>query len=276
MSTSVLLVDDHPIIRAALRNAFETISEDIVCTPAGSLEEAISAVSLSHPPDVVMLDLNLPDACGLATLHAFRRRYPGLYVVALCDCVDMALVQAVQTLKTFTVFPKTTPVDQLRSHLEQILANVAAFQKTAAARNQDAHAAEPGLHGGQPATVANGSPSHSPLPGSPLPSSLGATGGETGAPIIASQPPRIYQDGRHLGLTERQRCVLKLMMMGLPNKAICRVLHLAEGTVKVHVSAVLRALGVKSRAQVTLAALSCGIRMEAIVLPEFDGEAPPA
>ena len=78
---------------------------------------------------------------------------------------------------------------------------------------------------------------------------------------------REHHDGRHLGLTERQRCVLKLMMMGLPNKAICRELHLAEGTVKVHVSAVLRALGVACRAQVAIAALRSGIVMDEIVIP---------
>ena len=51
------------------------------------------------------------------------------------------------------------------------------------------------------------------------------------------------------GLSERQRAVLALMLKGLSNKAIARELALAEGTVKVHVNGVFRALKVNSRGQ---------------------------
>jgi DNA-binding NarL/FixJ family response regulator len=52
-----------------------------------------------------------------------------------------------------------------------------------------------------------------------------------------------------LGLTQRQADVLRLLAQGKPNKTICRDLRLSEGTVKVHVSAILKALNVRSRAQ---------------------------
>ncbi len=52
-----------------------------------------------------------------------------------------------------------------------------------------------------------------------------------------------------LGLTRRQSDVLKLLVQGKPNKLICRDLSLSEGTVKVHISAILKALNVHSRAQ---------------------------
>lgn len=55
--------------------------------------------------------------------------------------------------------------------------------------------------------------------------------------------------GGALGLTHRQADVLRLLVQGKPNKLICRDLRLSEGTVKVHVSAILRALNVRSRAQ---------------------------
>lgn len=67
-------------------------------------------------------------------------------------------------------------------------------------------------------------------------------------------------DPRHLGLTERQIDVLRLLLRGLPNKLICRHLALAEGTVKVHVSAVLRALGARNRTQAVIAASRIGLR----------------
>jgi len=53
--------------------------------------------------------------------------------------------------------------------------------------------------------------------------------------------------------------VLRLIVRGLPNKLICRQLQLAEGTVKVHVSAILRALGVRTRTQAVIAANRLGL-----------------
>lgn len=265
MSTSVLLVDDHPLIRGALRNAIETISEDITCIPAGSLEEAFSEISLAHPPDLVILDLNLPDATGTATLAAFRRRFPGLTLAVLSERHDTATLQAAQKVHAIGFLPKTAPVEQIHANLRHILGNLPSPRMMEAARTS-----------GQPATAhAQTAPAPDARPQQTAPGSLPCldsapiqTMPDTPWPVMPLPPRRVYEDGRHLGLTERQRCVLKLMMMGLPNKAICRELHLAEGTVKVHVSAVLRALGVSSRAQVTLAALNCGIRMEAIELPK--------
>jgi DNA-binding NarL/FixJ family response regulator len=63
--------------------------------------------------------------------------------------------------------------------------------------------------------------------------------------------PAVAVDGvpAVLGLTERQAQVLRLLVQGKPNKLICRDLRLSEGTVKVHVSAILKALNVHSRAQ---------------------------
>jgi DNA-binding NarL/FixJ family response regulator len=55
--------------------------------------------------------------------------------------------------------------------------------------------------------------------------------------------------------------VLRLILKGLPNKLICRELDLAEGTVKIHVSAVLRALGARNRTQAVVAANQLGLRL---------------
>jgi DNA-binding NarL/FixJ family response regulator len=68
-----------------------------------------------------------------------------------------------------------------------------------------------------------------------------------------------------LGLTERQMEVLALMMQGKSNKAISRVLDLAEPTVKIHVSAILKALKVANRTKAVIAAtaLGLGVRQDA-------------
>ncbi len=60
------------------------------------------------------------------------------------------------------------------------------------------------------------------------------------------------------GLTDRQVDVLALLMQGMNNKVICRALGLAEPTVKNHVSAILKVLGVASRAEAVLAVRRLG------------------
>jgi DNA-binding NarL/FixJ family response regulator len=62
-----------------------------------------------------------------------------------------------------------------------------------------------------------------------------------------------------LGLTDRQAQVLRLLAAGKSNKLICRELDLAERTVKAHISAVFRALGVTTRTQAALAAAKLGL-----------------
>jgi DNA-binding NarL/FixJ family response regulator len=66
-------------------------------------------------------------------------------------------------------------------------------------------------------------------------------------------------------LTQRQLEVLALLCEGLPNKLICRRLNIATGTVKVHISCILRELGVTSRLQAVVAARRCGLLGEAPV-----------
>jgi DNA-binding NarL/FixJ family response regulator len=75
-------------------------------------------------------------------------------------------------------------------------------------------------------------------------------GGHSVTTDFAPLAPRIEGlRGEMLGLTHRQADVLRLLIQGKPNKLICRDLRLSEGTVKVHVSAILKALNVRSRAQ---------------------------
>jgi DNA-binding NarL/FixJ family response regulator len=72
--------------------------------------------------------------------------------------------------------------------------------------------------------------------------------------------------GTSLGLTHRQADVLRLLLQGQPNKLICRDLRLSEGTVKVHVSAILKALNVRSRAQAIAELTRRGVVIDASTL----------
>ena len=90
-------------------------------------------------------------------------------------------------------------------------------------------------------------------------------------PANAVSEPRPVSPGprspREAGLTERQAQVLALLVQGKSNKLICRALDLAEGTVKIHVTAILRALHVSNRTEALVAVSRMGLRLDAL-LPE--------
>ena len=85
---------------------------------------------------------------------------------------------------------------------------------------------------------------------------------EAGEPAPAPAAA-VSKTAADLGLSARQWEVLGLLLKGLPNKLIARKLDISENTTKIHVSAVLRALGVSSRTQALLAANRVGLRLDA-------------
>ncbi len=92
---------------------------------------------------------------------------------------------------------------------------------------------------------------------------------EGGVYLPTDGSPMADGDGVHiaadaLGLTARQTDVLKLLAQGKPNKLICRDLTLSEGTVKVHVSAILKALRVHSRTEAIAMLARRGISVETL------------
>lgn len=86
MGISVLLVDDHALIRQGLRRAFEQTDDLVVVAEAGSLAEAL-ALERAHNPDVAVVDVNLGDGNGIEFVKTMRSRRPemGLVVLTMYD-----------------------------------------------------------------------------------------------------------------------------------------------------------------------------------------------
>ena len=82
MGTTVLLVDDHELIRQGLARAFERDDEMTVVGQAGSLKEGVAAWETLQP-DVVVTDLQLPDGHGLDVVRAIRATNDTTGVVVL-------------------------------------------------------------------------------------------------------------------------------------------------------------------------------------------------
>lgn len=86
MGISVLLVDDHALIRQGLCRAFEQTADMVVVAEAGSLSEAL-ALERAHNPDVAVVDINLGDGSGIDFVRTMRGRRPlmGLVVLTMYD-----------------------------------------------------------------------------------------------------------------------------------------------------------------------------------------------
>ena len=78
----VLVVDDHPLLRAGVRAVLEVERDILVVAEAASGREAIEAFE-SLRPDVTLMDLQMPDTSGTAAIQEIRRRFPDARIVVL-------------------------------------------------------------------------------------------------------------------------------------------------------------------------------------------------
>ncbi|MCW2759467.1 MAG: two component transcriptional regulator, LuxR family, partial [Nocardioidaceae bacterium] len=80
--TTILIVDDHELIRNGLAGAFSASGEFQVVGQAGSVGEALAAAQKTHP-DVVVTDVRLPDGSGLDIVKRLRTARPDIGLVVL-------------------------------------------------------------------------------------------------------------------------------------------------------------------------------------------------
>ncbi|MDK2784703.1 MAG: hypothetical protein PWQ41_1671 [Bacillota bacterium] len=78
----VLVVDDHPLVRSGIRKVVELEDDIEIVGEAGTAREALSEVAATRP-DVVLMDLDLPDASGVEATRQIKQKYPNVGVVAL-------------------------------------------------------------------------------------------------------------------------------------------------------------------------------------------------
>jgi DNA-binding NarL/FixJ family response regulator len=87
---SVLIVDDHPVVRQGLRALLEVQDDIVVAGEAGDGETALSLAAAADCPDVVLLDLKLPGMDGIAVLRALGERACPARVLVLTSATEPA------------------------------------------------------------------------------------------------------------------------------------------------------------------------------------------
>lgn len=218
MNEKVLLIDDHTLFRAGLEDLLVRRGIKVVAA-VGSGDEGVKAVAELNP-DVVLLDMRMPQMDGLSVLRQLRKQEPSLRVVMLTTSSNESdLVEALRSGARGYLLKDIEP-DELVVALREIIAG-----KTVVA---------PEL-----------------------------------APVLA----RVVQGGNSQAtddkpanpfseLTPREYEILTLLAEGQSNKVIARNLGISDGTVKLHVKAILRKLNVSSRITAAVMAVEHGIRAD--------------
>ncbi|HVQ11237.1 MAG TPA: response regulator transcription factor [Methyloceanibacter sp.] len=230
----ILVVDDHALIREALRGVLKELKDDATVLEAADYGQAMGLLQQHSDLDLLLLDLGLPDKNGFDALAELRDHDRAIPVVVLSAFNDRANVVKALDLGALGFIPKSAPRAVMLGALNLVFSG--------------------GIYIPPDALEGRGAAPAAPQPrAEPT-----ATNGPRSKP--ADSKPA------DLGLTERQVAVLALMMRGKSNKAICRVLDLAEPTVKNHVTGILKALNVTNRTEAVIKVGELGWE-----LPEIGG-----
>jgi DNA-binding NarL/FixJ family response regulator len=89
----VLIADDHPLARAGLEHLLGALDDITVVGAASGGREAVR-LAADHQPDVVLMDLEMPDMDGIESTQALRARQPGAAVVVLTSFSDRERILA--------------------------------------------------------------------------------------------------------------------------------------------------------------------------------------
>lgn len=208
----VLIADDHPLYRDALRSVVLEAFTDVEVLECEDIASALKCLERSAV-DLMLLDIGLPDTEELDGVRLLRDASPTCPVIVCSAHDDPELVRAAFKLGVSGYLPKSSGTTLTR-HALQLVRGGGVYVPTEA---------------------------------------LGEA--VTAAPMPPPRPPaQLSPDLATADLTPRQQAVLALLEQGMSNKVIARELGIGEITVKAHVSAILRKLGVDNRVQAVVAA----------------------
>lgn len=211
---NVLIVDDHALFRVGLQGLLERRGIEIIGTAADG-EEGIRLAQELHP-DVVLLDLRMPELGGLSVLRRLADQGLDVPVVMLTTSADETdLSEALRNGARGYLLKDMEP-DELIVALQDIVAG-----KVVVA---------PGLTGVLADLVRHG-----------------------------DRRERKDEMAPFSSLTPREHEILCHLSEGQSNKVIARHLDISDGTVKLHVKAILRKLSVHSRVEAAVMAVEKGV-----------------
>lgn len=229
-----LVADDHELIRQGVKGLLRGLDPDAQFDEADSWETLAAAARPDADHDLAIVDLHMPGMSGASSLEVLLKANPALPVVVLSAEESPDEMRAVLAAGALGFVPKRQPASVMLKAIELVLSGGAYVPMEAlsllGSRETHAEAAtERSAQGTAPVSTQGQG---------------GATLTEPIAQIQALQP---HQQHLLENLSPRQQDIMRLVHRGWTNKMIARELGVAEGTVKVHLSVIFRALGVHNR-----------------------------
>lgn len=121
-SSKIIIVDDHPLFRGALRQALSQALEHVAINEAGSLDELTSALTADANVDLILLDLSMPGVQGLSGLLYLRAQHPEIPVIIVSASEEPATIRRAIEFGASGYVPKSQPVENIREAVRTVLA----------------------------------------------------------------------------------------------------------------------------------------------------------
>ncbi|GGO84953.1 DNA-binding response regulator [Marinobacterium nitratireducens] len=211
LAQKIIIADDHPLFRAALKQAVTQAVPGVETVEADTLEAVQEAVERHDDADLVLLDIHMPGANGFSGLVFLRGQNPGMPVVVVSGSEEVQVMKRAIEYGASGFIPKSAPLEVISEAITAVLQGEEWLPQEIAESLEEVSAED-----------------------------------QEFAEALVS-------------LTPQQFRVLNMLTEGLLNKQIAYELNVSEATIKAHVTAILRKLGVHSRTQAVIAAQRLGV-----------------
>jgi len=120
-STRLMIADDHPLFRGALREAVSGLFEKPDIAEAGSFEDVIRQLERGAEIDLILLDLSMPGVRGFSGLMYLRAQYPSVPIIVVSANDDPAVIRRCMDFGASGFIPKTLGVEAMRAAIARVL-----------------------------------------------------------------------------------------------------------------------------------------------------------
>ena len=217
---NVLIVDDHPIMREGLRKLLQEEPDIMVVAEAGTGQQALD-IARDLQPDVVLLDINLPNLNGIQVTSKLKAERTGIAVILLTAYDDEEQVLHAMRAGASAYCPKDIEPERLMNVIRQ----VARGNYMIAGKVYNERGVQDWLN----------------------------------SKVEALSGPYMVDNGEHfVPLSPREMQILRCVTRGLSNKEIASELGISHQTVKNHMTSILDKLNVDDRTQAAVYALQRG------------------
>ena len=117
----LLIADDHPLFRGALREAINGLFDRVDVAEAGAFEEITEILERGGDVDLILLDLRMPGVRGFSGLMYLRAQYPQLPIVVVSANDDPAVIRRCIEFGASGFIPKTLGIDEMRQAVARVL-----------------------------------------------------------------------------------------------------------------------------------------------------------